>query len=193
MNRGLNFAFSAFFFKEDAPWNLGMCRFLFFGIILFLYLDKDFSQWAKVPEVLWHPIFIFDFLSVPVFSVDVLSFLGTLWLTSLFLSSIGFLSRPSAVCAFVLGFYLLGMQNSFAKTHHTESLLLIILCILCFSRCGDGFSLDAALRRRYGWWPVAYAARETERGVPMACEAHMGNVHLGFLRSWNLKTKKLRS
>lgn len=160
MNRGLNSAFSVFFFKEDAPQNLGICRFLFFGIILCLYFGADFSQWAKVPEVLWHPIFIFDFFRVPVFSVDVLSFLGTVWLVSLFFSSVGFLARPSVACAFVLGFYLLGMQNSFAKTHHTESLLLIIFCVLCFSRCGDGFSVDAILRRRYGWWPGAAALKK---------------------------------
>ncbi len=45
------------------------------------------------------------------------------------------------------------MENSFAKTHHMESLMLVIFCVMCFSRCGDGFSLDATFKRKYRWWP----------------------------------------
>jgi len=103
--------------------------------------------------VLWHPIFIFDFFRIPVLSADTLRFLGILWLTSLLFSAAGFLTRPSTLCSFIVGCYLLGMQNSFAKTHHTESLMLVVFCVLCFSRCGDGFSLDAMLKSRYKWWP----------------------------------------
>lgn len=145
--------FSGFFFREAASANLGICRFLFYGIIFCIYLETDFSQWAEVPEVLWHPIFIFDFFGVPVFSENTLGFLGILWRASLLLSCAGLLTRPATVCSFVAGCYLLGMQNSFAKTHHTESLLLLIFCVLCFSRCGDGFSLDSVLQRSYRWWP----------------------------------------
>ena len=151
-------AFSGFFFKDAGPLNLGICRFLFYGIILCLYLGRDFSQWARVPDVLWHPIFIFDFFRIPVLSADILGFLGVLWLASLLLSALGFLTRLSALCSFAVGFYLLGMENSFAKTHHMESLMLVIFCVLCFSRCGDGFSLDAVFRRRYGWWPFGPGA-----------------------------------
>ena len=156
----LSSAFSGFFFKDASPQNLGICRFLFYGIILCLYLGTDFSQWAKVPDILWHPIFIFDFFRIPVLPADILGFFGILWLISLLFSSIGFLTRPSTVCSFLLGCYLLGMQNSFAKTHHTESLLLVIFCVLCFSRCGDGFSLDAVFKRRYGWWPCAASVQK---------------------------------
>lgn len=152
-SRRLNSVFSGFFFKDTDPRNLGISRFLFYGIMLCLYLGRDFSQWAKVPDVLWHPIFIFDFFRIPVFSADILGFLGILWLASLLLSTLGFLTRPSTVCSFLVGFYLLGMENSFAKTHHMESLMLVIFCVLCFSRCGDGFSLDAVVKRKYAWWP----------------------------------------
>lgn len=152
--------FSAFFFREGSCANLGICRFLFYGIILCIYSNADFSPWAEVPEVLWHPIFIFDFFRVPVFSEDVLGFLGIAWRMSLLLSCIGFLTRPAAAFSFLAGCYLFGMQNSFAKTHHMESLLLLVFCVLCFSRCGDGFSLDSLLARRHKWWPLGTQAEK---------------------------------
>lgn len=151
--------FSGFFFKDETPRNLGICRFAFYGIILCLYLGRDFSQWAKVPDILWHPIFIFDFFRIPVLSADILGFLGVLWLASLLLSALGLFTRLSTICSFAVGFYLLGMENSFAKTHHTESLMLVIFCVLCFSRCGDDFSLDTMFKRRYGWWPFGSSGK----------------------------------
>ena len=155
-----NSVFSSFFFKEVTPENLGICRSLFCGIILCLYLGTDFSQWAEVPDILWHPIFIFDFFHIPVLPVDILGFLGILWMLSLLFSAAGLLTRLSTLCSFLLGCYLLGMQNSFAKTHHTESLLLLILLVLCFSRCGDGFSLDAIFKRNTGWWVFGSGIKE---------------------------------
>lgn len=157
VGRGL----SAFFFTEADSLNLGICRFIFCGIIFCVYINADFSQWAEVPEVLWHPIFIFDFFRIPVFPAEVLGLLGIVWRVSLLLSCLGLLTRPATVCAFLSGCYLLGMQNSFAKTHHMEAMLLLILCVLCFSRCGDGFSLDSFLGRAWRRWP--FSARAERR------------------------------
>jgi len=56
----------------------------------------------------------------------------------------------STILAFVLGSYLLGLINSFAKVHHTESLMIIVFAVMAFSHCGDGFSLDRWLRDK-GW------------------------------------------
>ena len=149
----LHGSLSGFFFREASSANLGACRFFFYGIIFCIYINADFSRWAEVPEILWYPIFIFDFFRVPVFSGDVLGFLGIVWRASLLLSCVGLLTRPATAVSFLAGCYLFGMQNSFAKTHHMESMLLLVFCVLCFSRCGDGFSLDSVLRRRYRWWP----------------------------------------
>ncbi len=156
--RRFNSVFLNFFFTERSPQNLGICRSAFYGIIFCLYLGKDFSQWSKVPDVLWHPIFIFDFFHIPVFSENILGFLGFLWIASLLLSAFGLFTRISVICSFTVGFYLLGMENSFAKTHHMESLMLVIFCVMCFSSCGDGFSLDAAFKQRCRWWPFGQSA-----------------------------------
>ena len=158
MNRGIRGRFRDFFFRDASSANLGICRFLFYGVVFCIYMDADFSRWAEVPEVLWYPIFVFDFFRIPVFSEEVLGFLGVAFRASLLLSCVGLLTRPAAVFSFLAGSYLFGMQNSFAKTHHMEAMLLLVFCVLCFSRCGDGFSLDSLLGRRYGWWPAGDSA-----------------------------------
>ncbi len=155
---------SGFFFEDSKPEGLGICRFLFCGFVFVHYLNADFAGWGFVPHELWHPIFLFDIFHIPVFPPTVLGVLGFAWLVFVFLSAVGFLSRLSVPAAFIVGFYLLGMTNSFSKTHHTETVVLFIFAILAFSRCGDGFSIDRFLAARRGkaapppcWeytWPV---------------------------------------
>lgn len=135
-----------FFFHPVTPDNLGVSRFLYYGTIFFLYVGEDFSEWGKVPEVIWHPIFLFDFFSIPILGPEVLGILGKIWIVSILFSSIGFLTRLNTVLAFLIGCYLLGIVNSFAKTNHTETLMLLIFGIMSFSRCGDGFSVDNLYR-----------------------------------------------
>jgi len=141
---------SQFFFQSSTSTNLGICRFLFFGITFIIYHNENFSYWGNVPDILWFPIFLFRYLHIPVLSSEFLYFLTFIWLGSLLLSSVGLFSRLSTIIAFVLGSYLLGLINSIAKTHHIESLLILVLAVLAFSNCGDGFSLDRWLKDR-GW------------------------------------------
>jgi len=141
---------SQFFFRPNTSTNLGICRFLFFGIIFIIYYNEDFSYWGNVPDLLWRPIVVYRYLPIPVLSSETLYFLTFIWLGSLLLSSIGLFSRLSTILAFVLGSYLLGLINSFAKVHHLESLLILIFAVMAFSHCGDGFSLDRWLRDK-GW------------------------------------------
>ena len=140
--------FSSFFFKPSSSFNLGISRLLYYGIIFFLYFRMDFSFWGKMPAVAWTPIFLFDILTIPVPSPEILGILGYLWVISLLFSSIGFMTRVSTVLAFLLGFYLIGLINSFAFTSHVESLMLLVFAIMAFSKCGDGFSADNLLKKR---------------------------------------------
>ncbi len=155
--------FFGFFFAESEASALGVCRFLFCGFIFVYYLGANFADWGLVPDELWHPIFLFDIFNLPVFSPAVLKVLGLVWLACVFLSAVGFFSRPATFLSFVIGFYLIGMTNSFSKTHHMETIVLFVFAILAFSRCGDGFSVDRLIKSRRGerispsWeygWPV---------------------------------------
>ena len=79
---------------------------------------------------------------------DVLGMLGIVWIISILFCSIGFLTRLSTIVSFLIGLYLFGLVNSFAKTSHVETLMLLILAIMALSKCGDGFSVDSLLKRR---------------------------------------------
>jgi len=137
-----------FFYHPASSLDLGISRFFYYGILFFIYLGTDFAEWGKVPNVLWHPIFIFDFFSVPVLSPEILGILGKIWIISILFCSIGFLTRLSTVVSFLIGLYLFGLINSFAKTSHVESLMLLILAIMALSKCGDTFSADSLIKKR---------------------------------------------
>jgi len=141
---------SQFFFQSSTSTNLGICRFLFFGIIFIIYHNEDFSYWGNVPDILWRPIVVFRYLHIPVLSSEILYFLTFIWLGSLLLSSIGLFSRLSTILAFVLGSYLLGLVNSFARLQHMENLMVLVLGVMAFSHCGNCFSLDRWLKDK-GW------------------------------------------
>src|SRR5438034_6053812 len=97
-----------FWFEPASPRNLGICRALFFGALLFFYLRRDFSAWAEVSNVFWLPIWLFRRFHLPLLSEDRLAIVQVVWKVALGLSCIGLLTRLSTLIAFILGIYLLG-------------------------------------------------------------------------------------
>lgn len=75
-----------YFFEPQSAFNLGVSRFLFFGVIFLLYLNEPFALWGRIPEVYYQlePNPIFDYFNIPVFSPEIMGMLGFIWLTSLF-------------------------------------------------------------------------------------------------------------
>jgi hypothetical protein len=66
--RALRERWHRYWFDAEAPDNLGLCRALFYGLILLLYLDVSWSEWADVSRVFWEPITLFKCLHIPVLS-----------------------------------------------------------------------------------------------------------------------------
>jgi predicted DCC family thiol-disulfide oxidoreductase YuxK len=135
-----------FWFEPSESTNVSLCRLLFFGIFVTHYLGRDTSAWADVPDIFWMPIPLFKFLHLPVLSSNLLAILDYTWKGALTLSCFGLLTRPSTVISFILGVYLLGLPQNFGKTHHVETLVVLIMGIMAFSRCGDGWSIDRLIR-----------------------------------------------
>lgn len=134
-----------FWFAPTRPTNLGVCRALFCGLLLLLYWRYDFSLWTEVSHVFWKPTGLFKYLHLPVLSAPVLVVLQIVWKGALALSCIGLWTRVSTAVGFLLGAYLLGLPHCFGKIHHNEGLVLCVLVVLAFSRCGDGWSVDRLL------------------------------------------------
>jgi hypothetical protein len=137
-----------FWFSAEAPDNLGLCRALFYGLILLLYADVSWREWSEVSRVFWEPIPLFRRLHVPVFGASTLAALGVLWKLSLLASALGLFTRASTAVAFALGVYLLGLPHNFGKTHHFDALVVLELGVLMVARAGDAYALDRVLFAR---------------------------------------------
>ncbi|NIP31162.1 MAG: hypothetical protein GTO02_15725 [Candidatus Dadabacteria bacterium] len=148
LNRA-RFYFNNYFFKPGDPINPGISRFVFYGLIFLIYFNKDFASWGNVPDVIWSPILLFQYFPIPVLNAKILGIIGLIWKCSLFFSSIGILTRINTIISFLFGIYLLGIINSFGKASHAECLMLVVLLVLAFSRCGDGFSVDKLIRDKF--------------------------------------------
>jgi predicted DCC family thiol-disulfide oxidoreductase YuxK len=135
-----------FWFAPASPTNLGVCRVLFFGGILLLYLAEDFSAWAGVSRVFWRPIWLFTSLHLPILPGPAIIVMQVIWKVALWCSCIGLLTRPSTMTSFGLGVYLMGLPHNFGKTHHYDTVVVLVLGIMALSRCGDGWSADRLIR-----------------------------------------------
>lgn len=126
---------------------LGMFRIAFYAAVLAIYVTWDMRPWAFVSTVFWMPVSIFRFLPGPPRDAVLIGILQLVWKFSLLSSAAGLLTRVNTAIAAVLGVYLLGLPQNFGKINHMEGIVAILLCIFAVARCGDAFSLDAALFR----------------------------------------------
>lgn len=138
----------AFWFTPAPATDLGVCRFLFFGVFVYYYLRHDSSAWGDTSSVFWMPIPLFQYLHLHPLSREVLVGLQFVWRVTLIGSCVGFATRVSTVVAFVLGIYFIGLPHNFGKTHNLDAIVLLTMGVMAFARSGDGWSLDRLLWRR---------------------------------------------
>lgn len=142
-----------YWFAPATPTNLGVCRLLFFGLVLLRYrivpIDaSDAAAWAEVPRVFWIPNPLLGRFVFPLLPGDALRLLEMAWTTTLAMSCIGCVTRASTAVAFLLGTYLLWLPHNFGKLHHMDGMVVLVMGVLALSRCGDAWSLDSWLRLR---------------------------------------------
>lgn len=148
-----------FWFAPQGPLNLGIARFLCYGILAWVYLPMPFSRWAELgrQSAFWDPIYPFGspHLHLPLASAGELTFIQYIWKFALVLSCIGLFTRVSTLVTFVLGAYLIGLTFNYGKVEHQTMPVVIAMGILALSHCGDGFSVDAWLRRKRSAGPLS--------------------------------------
>lgn len=138
-----------FWFEPQAPDNLGVCRVVFYGLLFVYYVPVSFDGWGAIPRSLYDPVWPFEKLHIPILPDPYLGLLAALWKASLLLACVGFVTRVSTAVAFVLGAYLIAVPYNFGKTDHMTALVVFALGILAVSWCGDAWSVDAFIRRRF--------------------------------------------
>ena len=147
-----------FWFGPQGPLNLGISRALCFAMLAWVYLPVSFVQWAELgrQSAFWNPIYPFGnpHLRLPLAGATGLMVLQGIWKCSLVLACIGFFTRISALVTFVIGAYLIGLTFNYGKVEHQTLPVILTMGILALSHCGDGFSIDAWLRRRRSQLPL---------------------------------------
>ena len=165
---------NSFWFMPTAPDNLAICRILFYGLLFLFYLREDFSSWSSVAQVHWRPMWSFRLLQLSPLSQDLVAWLQIGWKVTLLLTCLGLWTRMTCFISFVLGFYLLGLQHNFSRIVHTDGMLVIVLGILAFARCGDVLSLDA-------WWRHRRRDGGMEREGPAASGEYTWPIRMIWL------------
>jgi hypothetical protein len=138
-----------FWFEPTPPDNLGLCRILFYGLLFIYFVPVDYTGWGTLPRSFFAPVWPFEKFRIPVLGDPYLALTAAVWKAALLLSCVGFFTRVSTIVAFVLGTYLIGVPYNFGKTDHMTAIIVFALGILAVSYCGDAWSVDAAIRRRF--------------------------------------------
>ena len=141
-------AWMRFWFSPAMPLDLAIARVLFYGVTLAFYGPVDFSEWGRVGDVYWMPIFAFGAAGLRPAPAWILGVMQVIWKLSMATAMCGLFTRASTWVAFLLGFYLLGLPHNFGKTDHIDAPLVIAFGLLALSRCGDALSLDRLIARR---------------------------------------------
>ena len=135
-------------FEPEWPDNLGLCRLVFFGLLLAYYLPVSHVGWGSVPASFRNPIWLFERLHLPILPDYALAILVAAWKVALAMACVGMLTRLSTALAFLLGVYLIGLPYNFGKTDHMTAIVVWTMLILALSHSGDAWSVDAWMRRR---------------------------------------------
>ena len=171
-----------FWFEPVAPDNLGLCRIILYGSMFLFYVftpwlfkswgwHEDFALWGNVSRVFWSPVWLLATLHLPPLPTSYLLVIQSVWRVALLLSCVGLWTRVSTAVSFIFGVYLMGLPNSFGRTHHLDQLLIWAFLVMAVSRCGDAWSIDALVRKARG-------RTATARQDPLPSGEYTWPVHL---------------
>jgi hypothetical protein len=131
---------------------LGMVRAGVCGFILCEILTTSFRDLGRIPATLLHPPGVMKFLPWRFYdwllTPGVMTAFKWLFAASLLAATVGFLTRLSTKSSALLFLFYEGLLRSITHFNHDEMPAIYILCVLAFTPCGDGFSLDALRARR---------------------------------------------
>jgi predicted DCC family thiol-disulfide oxidoreductase YuxK len=135
-----------FFSEEDSPVNLAVFRIIFFAWLFFQSKGKELIWYSGFPtELQWAPMgmgWLLPHLPInPTLALNAF----VLYKFSCLLAMIGLFTRPAAVMAAVLGFYVIGVPQFYGNVAHNHHLFWFLV-LFAFSRAGDALSIDAIIR-----------------------------------------------
>ncbi len=137
-----------YWFAPSPPEALAFYRIVCFATLAATYWNYDDRGWAFVSPVFWMPVSVFHAMPQP-HDPGAIGAIQAIWKLSLLTSAAGLLTGLSTGAAAILGIFVLGLPNNYGTSHHNDTFVVLLLLILAVSRCGDAWSLDDSLRRRF--------------------------------------------
>lgn len=135
------------------PGTLGAIRSWVCGTLLVMTLWEDLASTALLPRDMAQPKGLLHLLhALPVGFERFLASPGALWtfehLTALLLALgvVGLGTRVVLPAAALCYFLLAGILREYSWFYHTGLIPLYVVIALCFTRCGDGWSIDRLIR-----------------------------------------------
>ena len=148
--KGVSSAWDRWWFAPAWATDLAVCRALFCFGVLALYGGLGLPLWAEVGPEFARPIKVLGLVSFAPLPGPWLEAAWGVWRLALVTAGLGLATRLSTAVAFGLGFYLLALPHHFGRLEHTDGVVVLLLGVLAASRCGDAWSVDAWLGRRWG-------------------------------------------
>jgi predicted DCC family thiol-disulfide oxidoreductase YuxK len=150
---------------EATPGALGAIRALVFGRLLFMVFGESLPALATIPDSLRRPMGVISLLfALPlgldrlVQSPEALRLLQITAAALLFLAMIGWRTRLTVPLGGLAALLIAGLLRTYSFFWHQDLIALYIAGVLCFTPCGDGFSLDRLIAVARGHTPREHAA-----------------------------------
>jgi len=142
--------YARLFFTTTDPRNLALDRILLFSFTLVyfgMYRPVDLTAYAEIPDLFLQVPVIPRRLGFEVAAKPTLHVLQSLWVASSIAACLGFATRASMLVATALFAYMVVLTNAFGHPRIGHPLLVFAMAILCTTRAGQAWSLDALVRR----------------------------------------------
>jgi hypothetical protein len=138
---------------------LGMVRAGVCGFFLYSHLQKSYSDLGRLPATVLRPTGLMQLLPWSFYDALLTTtgmlVLKVLLIISLLIATAGFINELATKSSALLLLFYEGLLRSFGHFNHDEMPAVYVLIVLAFSPCGDAFSLDSWLKRKYaraaGW------------------------------------------
>jgi uncharacterized membrane protein YphA (DoxX/SURF4 family) len=145
------YIFEKYLFSPRISTELGFARAVF--LLLFYWYHRG-GQFQFQPGIeaqdFWEPISFFKLFDLKAPSMELLQNLSFIWKFAIVCAALGFMTRFHVLVTVVLSLYLFGIGMNYGKIDHPQTMPLVVMMILAFSRSGDGFSIDSLINRASG-------------------------------------------
>jgi hypothetical protein len=150
-----------FWFQPEPAQALGVCRILFFGMLLQEYGREDFTLCAALGQFYWRPLSLFHlFFAQGPPSIACVAWAQVIWKISLATALLGLFTRLSTGIACALGLFLMSFPHNFGMLNHQMAASGVALIVMAMSQCGRVWSLDRLLARMRGKIPAPLSGAE---------------------------------